>query len=78
MIARRGGGYEGPTALKNTPGDPGNRMDSIKKWQLQQLELVYSLLAAGSAVEAALNGLLSARSAGGADAAMLNAALGPL
>lgn len=30
MIAR-GGGYEGPTALKNTPGGPVNRMDSIKK-----------------------------------------------
>lgn len=30
MIAR-GGGYEGPTALKNTPESPVNRMDSIKK-----------------------------------------------
>lgn len=30
MIAR-GGRYEGPTALKNTPGGPVNRMDSIKK-----------------------------------------------
>lgn len=30
MIAG-GGGYEGPAALKNTPGGPAKCMDSIKK-----------------------------------------------
>lgn len=30
MIAE-GGGYDGPAALKNTPGGPAKCMDSIKK-----------------------------------------------
>lgn len=32
--AMTAGGYEGPTALKNTPWGPVNRMDSIKNIQL--------------------------------------------